>query len=480
MESNVVSRAHTAHALARPALVLLTLLVEQADTQGRATLPESWVAHEVGCCPARLRRYRADLNRTGLVHVRKYGQFLEVQVAPAAPGHVAAERAESVTLPLLAAVQAAEERAESVTLDDAAEGSAREKCDAQPGERAKSVTLAAQSGPEAREKCDAQPAERAKSVTLDDANPSRAREKCDASCPCDTVPVDGGLVGSVNLINQVNHQPTNQTHARTRDAQSASAAAEGLVWVVGPEPENPDDARKRRLLTDPAVGLDKTDLVDLFVRAYPWEELLRQVFACEHDIARRAHTADPVVSPGGWLANRLRKHLADETAYRAGALTREDRASELYRRHVVWGVAPADEPDEADEPDVHDEAGPTAGDDESSDGALDARPSQPAGAARGAEPAGQPLTAADLWQVARDQLRAQMSQEAWHSWVRDAELLDCTEDTFRVAVPNEQARDWLRLRMRGVIERTLAGMLGRPARAEFVLASTPAEVAYGG
>jgi chromosomal replication initiator protein len=76
------------------------------------------------------------------------------------------------------------------------------------------------------------------------------------------------------------------------------------------------------------------------------------------------------------------------------------------------------------------------------------------------------------WEAALDDLRLQMTQATFDTWLKSSELVGCEDDTFVVGVANTYARDWLEHRLLPVITRTLARRAGHPVDVEFVVAET--------
>ncbi len=155
-------------------------------------------------------------------------------------------------------------------------------------------------------------------------------------------------------------------------------------------------------------------------------------------------------APGLFLAAKI---LNGEPAPRDVGIAWDDqrRAGELQR--VLAGEAPEAAADDG-------AAAVDAGEDQEPDA-----------------PGGDPPPAApqDLWDLARAQLRLQLPRSTYETWVRDTVLLAHREDPaagdqFVVQVGNAYARDWLTLRLRPLVVRTLRGITGRPAEVVFEVA----------
>jgi chromosomal replication initiator protein len=80
----------------------------------------------------------------------------------------------------------------------------------------------------------------------------------------------------------------------------------------------------------------------------------------------------------------------------------------------------------------------------------------------------------EIWEIARSQLRLQMTKSTYETWVRDTAFVAHEDDTFVIGVPNAYAKDWLSLRLRPLIKRTLAGVVGHAADITFIVQPTRA------
>src|SRR5438105_2977415 len=66
-----------------------------------------------------------------------------------------------------------------------------------------------------------------------------------------------------------------------------------------------------------------------------------------------------------------------------------------------------------------------------------------------------------VWQVAQEELRFQLSRPGYETWLANAVLVECDGRVFTVGVPTRLARDWLTERYVPLIRETLSGVLGR-------------------
>lgn len=75
----------------------------------------------------------------------------------------------------------------------------------------------------------------------------------------------------------------------------------------------------------------------------------------------------------------------------------------------------------------------------------------------------------EIWEIARSQLRLQMTKSTYETWVRDTACIAHEDGAFVVAVSNAYAKDWLSLRLRPTIKRTLANIVGHAVDVTFVV-----------
>jgi len=79
----------------------------------------------------------------------------------------------------------------------------------------------------------------------------------------------------------------------------------------------------------------------------------------------------------------------------------------------------------------------------------------------------------EIWEIARSQLRLQMTKGTFDTWVRDTVCVAHEDNAFVIAVPNAYARDWLSMRLRQMIKRTLASIVGRAVEVTFIVQPLP-------
>ena len=84
------------------------------------------------------------------------------------------------------------------------------------------------------------------------------------------------------------------------------------------------------------------------------------------------------------------------------------------------------------------------------------------------------LSAREVWEIARSQLRLQMTKSTYDTWVRDTSCVAHEDNSFVIACPNAYAKDWLSLRLRPLIKRTLVSILGHAAEVTFIVQAAAA------
>ncbi|HEY8168300.1 MAG TPA: chromosomal replication initiator protein DnaA [Candidatus Limnocylindrales bacterium] len=70
------------------------------------------------------------------------------------------------------------------------------------------------------------------------------------------------------------------------------------------------------------------------------------------------------------------------------------------------------------------------------------------------------MDAKQVWRAALGELQVSLSQANFETWLKDTALVDVTDTTFTIAVPNGFAKDWLETRYRSLISQTLARVVG--------------------
>jgi chromosomal replication initiator protein len=75
----------------------------------------------------------------------------------------------------------------------------------------------------------------------------------------------------------------------------------------------------------------------------------------------------------------------------------------------------------------------------------------------------------EIWDIARSQLRLQLPRSTYETWVRDTTCLAHEDGAFVIGVANAYAKDWLSLRLRPLIKRALAGIVGQAVDITFIV-----------
>lgn len=84
------------------------------------------------------------------------------------------------------------------------------------------------------------------------------------------------------------------------------------------------------------------------------------------------------------------------------------------------------------------------------------------------------------WKATLGELELQMTKATFNTWLKDARLLDCSDDEYLIGVRNDYAKDWLENRLQDTIVRTLSSIVGQDARLRFVVASGNGHVSLNG
>lgn len=80
-----------------------------------------------------------------------------------------------------------------------------------------------------------------------------------------------------------------------------------------------------------------------------------------------------------------------------------------------------------------------------------------------------------IWRAALGELRLQMTQATFDTWVGNTRLISCQDDVFVIGAQNEFARDWLANRLLTTVKRTLVGIVGHPVEVRFVVVTQAEE-----
>lgn len=187
---------------------------------------------------------------------------------------------------------------------------------------------------------------------------------------------------------------------------------------------------------------------------------LRAVQAGENPRGQRLQGEQAI---GRWVA-RLREH-ARAPEWALGQAARELEAGDGVDEELL-GEDDLEVDDEADD-ELPDEDAAGAGNN---------------GAEAAAEIAciplhGQPATPSAVWQAAKAQLRFQMVRGAYDNWVADTRCVGVEGDPAEagggqilvVQVANRYAAEWLELRLKRLILRTLQGLAGSPIGVRFLV-----------
>lgn len=74
-----------------------------------------------------------------------------------------------------------------------------------------------------------------------------------------------------------------------------------------------------------------------------------------------------------------------------------------------------------------------------------------------------------VWQAALGQLQNQMTRATFDTWVKDTRIVSQDQESLVIGTKSAFAKDWLENRLFTTINRTLAGIVGRPVSIQFVV-----------
>ncbi len=81
------------------------------------------------------------------------------------------------------------------------------------------------------------------------------------------------------------------------------------------------------------------------------------------------------------------------------------------------------------------------------------------------------LTPSEAWQATLGELELQLAKPTFDVWLRRTHVVAYEDGSFTIGVPTAFARDWLENRLRRVIKRTLARVMGRQVDIHFIVDS---------
>ena len=79
------------------------------------------------------------------------------------------------------------------------------------------------------------------------------------------------------------------------------------------------------------------------------------------------------------------------------------------------------------------------------------------------------MEATQLWQAALNVLQQQVARKEFDTWLKTSAIVDFTDGTIVVAMPNTFAVEWVENRVKPVVERTLSELVGYSLKARFVV-----------
>jgi len=85
------------------------------------------------------------------------------------------------------------------------------------------------------------------------------------------------------------------------------------------------------------------------------------------------------------------------------------------------------------------------------------------------------LTPLEAWQATLGELQLQLAKSAFDAWLKDTTLVAAEDGMYTIGARNSYARDWLDNRMRGLVKRTLARIVGRQVDVRFIVDAKPVD-----
>jgi chromosomal replication initiator protein len=79
------------------------------------------------------------------------------------------------------------------------------------------------------------------------------------------------------------------------------------------------------------------------------------------------------------------------------------------------------------------------------------------------------MNADQVWQSALGQLRTQMTQATFDTWVKGTRVVSQDQDKLTIGTKNPFAKDWLENRLYTTINRTVTGIMGHPIDIKFIV-----------
>jgi len=74
----------------------------------------------------------------------------------------------------------------------------------------------------------------------------------------------------------------------------------------------------------------------------------------------------------------------------------------------------------------------------------------------------------EVWKAALAELRLRMARETFQRWLQGSRVVESGEGALKIGVVSRQGADWLEHRLRGVVERVVEEVAGRPMVVRFV------------
>jgi chromosomal replication initiation ATPase DnaA len=79
------------------------------------------------------------------------------------------------------------------------------------------------------------------------------------------------------------------------------------------------------------------------------------------------------------------------------------------------------------------------------------------------------MTAGELWNTVKEQLRQEIPAANYDKWVKDAVGVDFEDNVLTVGARSESAKNWLEDRLDSTARRVITGIISRTVDVQFVI-----------
>ena len=80
-----------------------------------------------------------------------------------------------------------------------------------------------------------------------------------------------------------------------------------------------------------------------------------------------------------------------------------------------------------------------------------------------------------IWEIVEGELQLQLTSATFNTWLARSVPIIVNDSTLVVGLHNEHAREWIENRLHGMIQRTLAGVVGFDLNVKFDVSNEETE-----